>query len=136
MDDFLVLVEYMEQGSGSGPKMVGDKETKPQSTNIVDLLNQNHDPNDLNNASKNTPAALPFPITKAHLDKIAAIYTDIATMIADFDRARHNPNIKDNSDAESHIEKMNKKLKHVLNILKSLEENFDGIDPNLQQDKY
>ena len=135
MNDFSLLVEYMEQGSHAGAKMVGDKENVPQSTTLDDILKINKNSQNLNDAAKQTKSPMPFPITDAHLEKIASVYADISTLIMEFKKAQENPVISGSARSMYNCNQIIEKFNKILNVIEGMNKNMDGLDEKTKPSK-
>lgn len=125
-DKFLLLYEDLMGNNASQGKFhgVGDtrSDSKPKKITLHDVL----DSYDRNQYPTSNP--LPSPITTNHLDKLADVYTSVASLAVDFDKAKENPVVHKNTLALKGADEIVDKLKSILTTIKSLSTDLDKLD--------
>ena len=113
-----------ENESGQG-KFSGVGETinaKPKQVTLRDVLDsyERNEPQ--------APSPLPSPITNNHLEKLADVYTSVASLAVDFEKAKENPIIQKNITADKGLTEIVSKFKDILDTIKGMDKDLDKLD--------
>lgn len=120
-----MLYERMAENESGQGKHAGVGETmnaKPKQVTLSDVLDS------YKRNEPQAPSPLPAPITNNHLDKLADVYTSVATLAADFEKSKENPVIQKNITAGKGVDQIISKLKTILETIKGMDKDLDQLD--------